>query len=122
MRVLDEIVTDYVIDTVQTAAKVATISNRGKVKADDFKFAIRHDEIGTGRVKELMHTETELKNARKQFDPSEGIIGRERGGRGRKKKVDESMVASDDGKVKKEKPEHQFDDKIDEDDLDDDDL
>ena len=86
IRVLDEIVTDYIIDTVHTASKAATVSGRGKVKADDFKFAIRNDEVATGRVKELLTMEKNLKDARKQFDTGEGKVGLERGGRGRRKK------------------------------------
>ena len=90
VRVLDEIVTDYIIDTVHTASKAATVSGRGKVKVDDFKFAIRNDEVATGRVKELLAMEKSLKDARKQFDTGEGKVGLERGGRGRKKKAEEA--------------------------------
>lgn len=106
VRILDEIVTDYVIDTVQTASKAATVSGRGKVKADDFKFAIRHDEVATGRVKELLTMEKSLKDARKQFDTGEGKVGLERGPRGRKRKVDvaaEGIARGDAGRVKQEK-------------------
>ncbi|KAG8528063.1 uncharacterized protein KY384_006979 [Bacidia gigantensis] len=95
VRVLDEMVTDYIIDTVQTASKAATISGRGKVKADDFRFAIRNDEVATGRVKELLAMEKSLKDARKQFDTGEGKVGLERGGRGRKKKVQQEDVEID---------------------------
>ena len=100
IRVLDEILTDYVIDTVQTAAKVATVSGRGKVKADDFKFAIRHDEIATGRVKELLAEEKYQKAAKKtlDLDKGEGKTGLERSGRGRKKKVNEESLK---GEVKR---------------------
>ena len=90
VRVLDEIVTDYIIDTVQTASKAATVSGRGKVKADDFRFAIRNDEVASGRVKELLTMEKSLKDARKQFDTGEGKVGLERGGRARRKKGDEA--------------------------------
>ncbi|KAL9131765.1 MAG: hypothetical protein Q9217_000370 [Psora testacea] len=104
VRVLDEIVTDYIIDTVHTASKAATISGRGKVKADDFKFAIRNDEVATGRVKELLAMEKSLKDARKQFDTGEGKVGLERGGRGRRKKVEEGeMDIEADGQVEKGK-------------------
>ena len=99
---LDEIVTDYIIDTVHTASKAATVSGRGKVKADDFKFAIRNDEVATGRVKELLTMEKNLKDARKQFDTGEGKIGLERGGRGRRKKVEE-MDIDGEGEIKTKK-------------------
>ena len=54
------------------------------MKPEDFRFAIRKDELAIGRVKELITTEKMLKDARKQFDTSEGKAGLERGGRKRK--------------------------------------
>ena len=117
---LDEIVTDYVIDTVQTAAKAAQVSGRGKVKADDFKFAIRNDEVATGRVKELLAMEKSLKDARKQFDTGEGKVGLERGGRGRKRKVDEAQVNEEIGREKGRRKSAEDDLKFDEDDADND--
>ena len=91
VRLLDEIVTDYLIDTVQTAAKAASVSGRGKVKADDLKFAIRHDEVATGRVRELWTMEKTIKDARKHMDTAEGKVGLERGpGRGRRKKKNDA--------------------------------
>ena len=107
IRVLDEIVTDYIIETVHTASKAATISGRGKAKVDDFKFAIRNDEVATGRVKELLTMEKSLKDARKQFDTGEGKVGLERGGRARKKKIEqgemdvEAQGAAEKGKRKR---------------------
>ena len=47
---------------------------RGKVKAEDFKFAIRKDEVATGRVKELLAMDKSLKDARQQFDTEEGRL------------------------------------------------
>ena len=89
--------TDYIIDTVHTASKAATVSGRGKVKADDFRFAIRNDEVATGRVKELLTMEKSLKDARKQFDTGEGKVGLERGGRARRKKGEEVDVEGEGG-------------------------
>ena len=81
VRILDEITTDFVIETSHTAARVAEYSGRAKIKNDDFMFAIRKDEIATGRVRELQMMEKHLKEHRKQFDTGEGKIGLERGGR-----------------------------------------
>ena len=80
MRILDEIVTDFIIETCHQAARNATYSNRQKIKVDDFKFAIRNDEALLGRVQELLSMDKELKEARKQIDDvmTEGKAGLER--------------------------------------------
>ena len=87
VRVLDEIITDYIIETCQIAARAAEYSGRQKIKTEDFKFAIRRDELASGRVNDLLSTEKEIRKARKQFDDTEGKKGLERGGR--KRKADE---------------------------------
>ena len=79
VRVLDEIVTDFIIETCHQAARSATYSNRQKIKVDDFKFAIRGNEAMLGRVQELLGMDKELKEARKQFDMAEGKAGLEKG-------------------------------------------
>lgn len=81
VRVLDEIVTDYIIETAHTASRVAEYSGRQKIKNEDFNFAIRKDEFATGRVKELHTMEKKIRDDRKQFDTHEGKVGLERGGR-----------------------------------------
>ena len=80
---LDEIVTDFIIETCHTAARAATYSNRQKIKVDDFKFAIRRDESMLGRVQHLLTTELELKKQRNQHfgDVEQGRVGLERTGR-----------------------------------------
>lgn len=84
VRVLDEIITDYIIETCQIAARAAEYSGRQKIKTEDFKFAIRRDDLASGRVNDLLSTEKEIRKARKQFDDTEGKKGLERGGRKRK--------------------------------------
>ena len=81
MRVLDEIVTDFLIETCHDAAKTAAAAGRQKVKVEDFKFVIRGDPHMLGRVNELLALDRELKDARKHFDTDEGKVGLERGGR-----------------------------------------
>ena len=96
VRVLDEIVTDYIIETCHTAARSAELVGRQKIKVDDFRFAIRNDEIATGRVKELLQIDKELRDSRKQFDTGEGKVGLERGGR---KKIGEEGGADGQAEV-----------------------
>lgn len=93
VRVLDVMVTDFIIEVCHNAANVAHISGRQKVKVDDFMFAIRKNDLFVGRVRELLSLEKELKEARKQFDTGEGKVGLERGGR--KKKEKEAEVAEE---------------------------
>lgn len=89
VRVLDEIVTDFIIETCHVAAHAAHYSGRQKVKVDDFLFAIRKSPEMLGRVQELLKMDRELKEARKQFDAAEGKVGLERGGKKREKKGEE---------------------------------
>ncbi|KAJ4395697.1 hypothetical protein N0V91_010666 [Didymella pomorum] len=108
VRVLDEIVTDYIIETCHEAAAVAHHARRAKIKLDDFKFMLRRDTGKLGRVSEMLETDKELKRKRKAFDTDEGAVlqkgdakeeegeqKREEEGRKKKKKKKE--------KVKKEK-------------------
>ncbi|RPA82766.1 transcription initiation factor IID, 18 kDa subunit [Ascobolus immersus RN42] len=68
VAVLDEIVTDFIVDMCHDAAKVATHARRNKIKVDDFKFALRRDQRKLGRVEELLVLSKEIADARKQFD------------------------------------------------------
>ena len=61
---LDELATDFVIETCHKANQVANLSGRQKVKVDDFKFAIRGDEAMLGRVQELLTMDRALKVGR----------------------------------------------------------
>ncbi|KAL8872706.1 MAG: hypothetical protein Q9174_001706 [Haloplaca sp. 1 TL-2023] len=86
VRVLDEITTDFIIETCHAASRHATMSNRQKVKLEDFKFVVSKDERLLGRMMELIGMEKELKEARKGFNTDEGKVGLERGPAGRKRK------------------------------------
>lgn len=74
VRVLDEIVTDYIIETCHEAAAVAHHARRAKIKLDDFKFMLRRDTSKLGRVSEMLETDKELKRKRKAFDTDEGAV------------------------------------------------
>ncbi|KAF3480285.1 uncharacterized protein GIQ15_05632 [Arthroderma uncinatum] len=75
VRVLDEVVTDFIIETCHEAAQIANYANRQKVKADDFRFILRRDPVKLGRVQELFRLERELKEARKAFDQNDDRLG-----------------------------------------------
>ena len=65
---LDEILTDFIIETCHAAALSASYSRRQKIKVDDFKFALRRDPKKLGRVEELLAMTKVIQDARKQFD------------------------------------------------------
>ncbi|KAE8136199.1 putative transcription initiation factor TFIID subunit 13 [Aspergillus pseudotamarii] len=75
VRVLDEIVTDFVLEMCHGAAQYAAYSRRQKIKVDDFRFALRRDPNKLGRVQELLRMERELKEARKAFDQNDDQVG-----------------------------------------------
>lgn len=74
VRVLDEIVTDFVLEMCHGAAQYASYSRRQKIKVDDFRFALRRDPNKLGRVQELLRMERELKEARKAFDQNDDQV------------------------------------------------
>ncbi|OJJ49573.1 hypothetical protein ASPZODRAFT_88819 [Penicilliopsis zonata CBS 506.65] len=74
VRVLDEIVTDFILEMCHEAAQYASYARRQKIKVDDFRFALRRDPNKLGRVQELLRMERELKEARKAFDQNDDQV------------------------------------------------
>jgi len=68
---LDEIVTDYIIETCHAAALSASYSRRQKIKVHDFKWALRKDGRKLGRVVELLGREREVRRMRRVFSTEE---------------------------------------------------
>ncbi|KAM0711719.1 hypothetical protein Q7P35_001086 [Cladosporium inversicolor] len=89
---LDEILTDFIIETCHYAALSASYSRRQKIKSDDFKFVLRRDEVLLGRVQEQLWRERKLKEDRKMVDTNEDLKTmakgeeEEEGGEGKKTK------------------------------------
>ncbi|KAH8697015.1 putative transcription initiation factor TFIID subunit 13 [Talaromyces proteolyticus] len=74
VRVLDEMVTDFILEMCHQAASCAHYARRQKIKVDDFRFALRRDPIKLGRVQELLRMDRELKDARKIFDQDDDQV------------------------------------------------
>ncbi|KAK7542246.1 transcription initiation factor IID, 18kD subunit-domain-containing protein [Phyllosticta citribraziliensis] len=79
VRVLDEIITDFVIETCHEAALCASYSRRAKIKVDDFKFILRKDPVKLGRVTELLNKDKEIRTQRKVFAVDDEQIGKDEG-------------------------------------------
>lgn len=75
LTVLDEILTDFIIETCHLAALSASYSRRAKLKVEDFKFVLRHDEQLLGRAMEQIWRDKRMKDERK-------VAGMEEGGGG----------------------------------------
>ncbi|KAF2280567.1 TFIID-18kDa-domain-containing protein [Westerdykella ornata] len=74
VKVLDEIITDYIIETCHEAAAVAHHARRAKIKLEDFKFMLRRDTTKLGRLSEMLERDKLLKTQRKLFDENEGAV------------------------------------------------
>jgi len=76
LRVLDEIVTDYIIETSHAALQIATYAGRAKLKRSDFEFVMRRDRRKLGRVQEMFRKQKKVQQDRR----AAGGIGEEGGG------------------------------------------
>ncbi|GAB7348293.1 hypothetical protein MBLNU459_g6273t1 [Dothideomycetes sp. NU459] len=68
MLALDEIITDFIIETCHAAALSASYSRRQKIKVDDFKWVLRRDARKLGRVTEIFFAEKIIRENRKAFN------------------------------------------------------
>ena len=98
VKTLDEIITDYIIETCHAAAQCAAYSHRQKIKVDDFKFALRKDPKKLGRVTELLQMDKDIRRARKIAEVDEEAVMRGEGGegqgRGKRRKVEQKEKGS----------------------------
>lgn len=72
IRVLDEIVTDFIIETCHNAVAVASYSGRTKLKLDDFQSVIRKDPAKLGRMKGLFEAKRSIEQQKKLAQMGEG--------------------------------------------------
>ncbi|KAF7727160.1 Transcription initiation factor TFIID subunit 13 [Apophysomyces ossiformis] len=75
IAVMDDLVIDYIMEMCQKASKVA--ENRGKVRVEDFKFALRKDRKKLARVEELLFMSEDIRRAKQLFDEKEMEPGEE---------------------------------------------
>ncbi|TKA79892.1 hypothetical protein B0A55_03672 [Friedmanniomyces simplex] len=81
LATLDEILHTFLLETCHAAALSASYSRRAKLKPEDFKFVLRHDERLLGRVLEQVWKERNMKEERRVMDfesvGKEGVGGLE---------------------------------------------
>lgn len=73
-RVLDEMLTDFIVELSCEADRAAQLAGRQKVKLDDFKFACRKDPIKLGKIEEVFAKKAEIEAARRAVDVSDDKI------------------------------------------------
>lgn len=74
MRVLDEILTDFIISLCFEADRPAQLAGRQKVKLEDFKFACRKDPLKLGKIEEVFEKKSEIDAARKALDVNDDKV------------------------------------------------
>lgn len=79
VRVLDEIVTEFLEGVCFEASRHAQVAGRQKLKFDDFEFALRHSPQYLGRVRTMVEKRQNIKEARRLFDKDNEAISREHG-------------------------------------------
>ncbi|KAF2210348.1 hypothetical protein CERZMDRAFT_45271 [Cercospora zeae-maydis SCOH1-5] len=68
INTLDEILSDFIIETCHSAALCASYSRRQKIKADDFRWVLRKNPALLGRVNEQLYRVKYITNQRKLMD------------------------------------------------------
>lgn len=78
--IMEDLVTEYIQSLCQSASAVVSTKPTcapGKVRIEDFMFALRKDEKKLTRAEELLFRFDELSKARKTFDATETFQGEE---------------------------------------------
>jgi transcription initiation factor TFIID subunit 13 len=86
VRVLDEILTDFIQSISFEATRGANYAGRQKVKFEDFEFAFRKNPDFLGKVQEVFEKKGEIDLARKIFKESEEDVMKDAAENNRKDK------------------------------------
>ncbi|CCF46987.1 transcription initiation factor IID [Colletotrichum higginsianum] len=73
VRVLDEIVTEFIQGLAFEATRAANYAGRQKVKYEDFEFAFRKNDAFLGKVQEVFEKKGEIESAKKIFSKDEEV-------------------------------------------------
>ncbi|GAA6000087.1 hypothetical protein JCM10207_006047 [Rhodosporidiobolus poonsookiae] len=75
IQVMEELVIEHITDICAQAQLIST--NRGKIKVDDFRFALRRDPKKLARLDELLFMQEEIARARRGFEDPMEFAGEE---------------------------------------------
>ncbi|KAK1639658.1 transcription initiation factor IID [Colletotrichum phormii] len=74
IRVLDEIVTEFIQGMAFEATRAANYAGRQKVKYEDFEFAFRKNDAFLGKVQEVFEKKGEIESAKKIFTKDDEAV------------------------------------------------
>ncbi|KAK4108659.1 hypothetical protein N656DRAFT_691725, partial [Canariomyces notabilis] len=74
VRVLDEILTDFIQGVSFEATRAAQHAGRQKVKFEDFEFAMRRNPSYMGKIQEVFEKKREIEAARKNFSIEDQLM------------------------------------------------
>ncbi|KAK4149781.1 transcription initiation factor IID, 18kD subunit-domain-containing protein [Chaetomidium leptoderma] len=74
VRVLDEILTEFIQGVSFEATRAAQHAGRQKVKFEDFEFAMRRNPYYMGKIQEMFEKKKEIEAARKGFNIEDQLM------------------------------------------------
>ncbi|KAK3344724.1 transcription initiation factor IID [Neurospora tetraspora] len=74
VRVLDELITDFIQGVGFEATRAAHHAGRQKVKFEDFEFAMRRNPRFMGKIQEVFEKKKEIEAARKNFNIEDQLM------------------------------------------------
>ncbi|KAI1741146.1 transcription initiation factor IID, 18kD subunit-domain-containing protein [Xylaria scruposa] len=100
VRVLDEIVTEFLEGVCFEASRHAQVAGRQKLKFDDFEFALRRNPQYLGKVKAMIEKRQTIKEMRKTFNQDDDALMKDMAARdkdaGTAKQEDDELLDLDD--------------------------
>ncbi|KAI5923756.1 hypothetical protein F4810DRAFT_667352, partial [Camillea tinctor] len=79
VRVLDEIVTEFLEGVCFEASRHAQVAGRQKLKFDDFEFALRRNPQYLGKVRSMIDKRQWIKEQRRTFNQDDDALMKEHG-------------------------------------------
>ncbi|SPO05684.1 related to TFIID subunit TAF19 [Cephalotrichum gorgonifer] len=77
VRVLDDILSDFIQGVAFEANRAAHHAGRQKIKAEDFQFAFRKNPTYLGKIQEVLEKKADIESARKIFKDNEGEFAKD---------------------------------------------
>ncbi|KAL6871185.1 transcription initiation factor IID, 18kD subunit domain-containing protein [Trichoderma novae-zelandiae] len=94
VRVLDEILTDFMQSIAFEANRAANYSGRQKIKYEDFEFAFRKNPSFLGKVQEVFEKQKEIKKAREILRDGEDEIMKDAADEEKRKEKEKTTVTT----------------------------
>ncbi|KAI0202622.1 transcription initiation factor IID, 18kD subunit-domain-containing protein [Astrocystis sublimbata] len=99
VRVLDEIVTEFLEGVCFEASRHAQIAGRQKLKFDDFEFALRRNPQYLGKVKAMIEKRQSIKEMRKTFNQDDDALMKDMAAKDKDKDKDAANMKQEDDEL-----------------------